>query len=366
MSDDKELLSEMEEIENTGAFLVSKPSLLILLKNSLPVANFVRFLALFCSFPRVIPKFPHLSPFQIDPNNLDLRKHDLNVSDDLKLLDQLNEVVPDIKNVSLRTKRFHSSVNNILHTFANYSNLEIFDIQFDSVDEKNYLNVPFKNLKSVSIKINRSAIKNIRKTIYLVNNILRFTSKLSEATLFGVVISNQLSLSLSYNVKLKTVKFINCTLDKGPKRNLKMLLNVPLFEKILIQEFEDESNINLTEIFFDQLYHSKSLRNIKVITFNVFNSESIKYENIKLCTQLECITLAYFDYITPSFILIFKNLIGILYKMHTQNPFILNIEKIHSNNRDLNDSAYQAIYDDFENYIGDLDFFGPILYTDYI
>lgn len=363
MSDDRELLSELEELEKSSSLFVSKPSLIILLKNSLPVANFIQFLSFFCTFPHIIPLFSNLSPFKIDPNNFDLSKCDLKNPNDINLLNQLNTILPNIKKVKILTKKFHSNVNDILRTFADYKYLESFDIQLDTVDENYYLNVPFRNLNCVSIKINNRRIKNIHKAIYLVNNILRFTRKLTEITLYNVLINDQISLSLSYNVNLKTIKFINCRLHKGPKRNFKMLFNIPLFEKINIQEFEDESNSHITEILFDQIPHSKVLRNIKDITFNVFDTNFIKYENIKFCSSLEKVTLTYFDRITPSFVQIFKNLVGTLNNIYNYNPFILSIEKVVTNYQPTDDSTYEKIYNDFEIFIEDLDGFGLILYS---
>lgn len=363
MSDDHELLSELNELEKSGSLLVSKPSLIILLKNFLPVANFIQFLSLFCTFPNIIPLFPNLSPFKIDSNNFDLSKCDLKNPNDINLLNHLNTTLPNIKKVKIVTKRFHSNVNDILRTFANYKYLESFDIQLDTVDEKNYLNVPFSNLNCVSIKINNRRIKNIHKTIYNVNNILRFTRKLTEVTLCNVLINDQISLSLSYNVNLKTIKFINCRLHKGPKRNFKMLFNIPLFEKINIQEFEDEFNFHITEILFDQIPHSKVLGNIKDVTFNVFDTNFIKYENIKFCSLLENVTITYFDRITPSFVQTLKNLVGTLYNIYNINPFILSIEKVVTNYQPMDDSTYENIYNDFEDFIEDLDGFGLILYS---
>lgn len=352
MFDDLELLSELEEFEKSSSLLISKPSLLILLRNFLPVANFIQFLSFFCTFPQIIPLFPNLTPFRIDPNNLDLTRYNLKDSDGIKLINQLNVVSPNITKVSILTRRFHSGlsfiINDILRTFANYKNLEFFDVQFDSVDKKIYLNVPFENLKTIIIRINYRKIKNINKTTYLVNNILRFTRKLSEAKLYNALINNQISISLSYNVNLKTIEIINCTLEKGPKRNFKMLFNIPSLEKLIVLEIKNENNFHITEILFEQISHSKTLKHIK-------------YENIRLCTSLEFVTLTYFDQITPSFIQIFKNLIEILCTLYNRNPFVLSIDNVISKHEFRTDSTY----DDFERYIENLDGFGPILYTDH-
>lgn len=112
------------------------------------------------------------------------------------------------------------------------------------------------------------------------------------------------------------------------------------FEKVSIREVEDKTNCHITEILFDQMQRSKTLRNIKDLSFNVFDVESIKYENIKFCNNLEYVTITYFDHISPSFIQIFTNLIEILFDMYNRKPFMLSIVKVFVNNIPTIDSAF--------------------------
>lgn len=153
----------------------------------------------------------------------------------------------------------------------------------------------------------------------------------------------------------------------GGRSKFRSLLDKRSIEKIIILELEEGENTSLIEKLFELIPTSINLRKLREITFNVFDDELILYGNIKFCSELREITLVYFDLITPTFVKIFKNLIGTLKML--KNPFSLNITKreVLYENIDTTDEIYKRNYDAFEQYVNDLDdgYFGTIEYVVY-
>lgn len=362
----KEIISsnEIKPIGNPDQYFTNHDMLRGFCEEFLKNCSFVQHLWLLCSFPNLIPNLIEKTKHKINLKDLDFTKRDLHHSEVLRLLNNLIQLFPDIKKIRVFTRRFDSSVNDILRSFSSFKNLEDFDIVFDSVDTRNQLNGGFKSLKKLSITINRSKIIDWRKSKYLVHNILRFTSNLVNVELCNVLVDGHVLMALNYNKNLELFELINCKLEIGGRSPFVTFLNIRGPKKILIHELEDEENHSLIETLFNQIPFSNKLKELDEIAFNVYDYESIPYGNIKFCTNLKVITLTYFDTITLSFEKIFKELINTLRSMG--NPFSLSISKVESETIINNDDSYNDIHHDFEKYIEDLDFyFESINFTTY-
>lgn len=126
----KEIISsnEIKPIGNPDQYFMNRDMLRGFCKEFLNNFSFVQHLWLLCS-----------------------SKRDLHHSEDVRLLSNLNQQFPNIKKFKVYTRRFGSSVNDILCSFSSFENLEDFDIVFDSVSIKNQLKNGFKSLKKLSI-----------------------------------------------------------------------------------------------------------------------------------------------------------------------------------------------------------------------
>lgn len=325
---------------------------------------FVQHIQLLCSFPNLIPVLTTKTKHEINLDDLDFTRCDLHHSEDIHLLNKLNSIFPNIKKIKIYTRRFNSNVNDVLRSFSSFVNLEDFDILFDSVDVKNHLNIGFRNLRRLSITVNKRKISNLRKSKYLVHNVLQFTSKLVNVEFSNVLVDTQVSMALNYNRYLESLELINCKLEIGGRLLFKSFLNIRCPKKLLVHELEVEDYYKLIETIFKQIPISNKLKELEEIAFNVFDIEHIPYQNIRYCTKLKGITLIYFDYITPSFKKIFKELVNILRAM--KNPFSLCITRIKSESTINNDDTYDDIHYDFEQYLEDLDiYFGSISFITY-
>lgn len=343
---------------NSSLLHVNKTPFMSFLENFLPTCSFYEYLNLFCSSPDLIKQLSHLTFHEIDTNDLNLTDSDFKKENELLLLNNLNNLVPDIKKLSVSTKRFESNVNDILRTIANFRNLENLYIIFDSVHEKQFLRSGFSNLKHVSIIINKAKIENINKSKYLVNNVIQLTTNLISASFSNVIVNSQVLLSLSYNIKLKSISFANCNFE-GPSLRFRHLLKIIKIERVLVYEFGNVNNTKPTELVFKLIPSIDNLRKLKGIAFNVFDDELIKYGNINLCTELESVTLIYFNHITPSFVRKFKDVINMLYSM--VNPPCLKIITVEMRHSDGDDEDYVKKSNEFKEYIEELEiYFGEI------
>lgn len=344
--------------ENSSLLQVNKSPFISFLKIFLPACSFYEYLNLFCSSPDLIKQFSHLTFHKIDTNDLNLTNIDLKNENELLLLNNLNNLVPNIKKLSISTKRFESNVNDILRTIANFRNLENLYIIFDSIHENQFLRSGFSNLKHVSIIINKEKIKNLNKSKYLVNNVIQLTTNLIHASFSNVIINSQVLLSLSYNTNLKSITFANCNFE-GPSLRFRRFLKKIKIERVLIYEFENRNNTKPTELVFKLIPSIDNLRKLKRIAFNVFDDELIKYENINLCTELKIVTLVYFNHITPSFVKKFKDVVNMLYSMI--NPPCLKFIMVEVRHSDVDDGDYVKKLREFKEYIGELEiYFGKI------
>lgn len=362
----KEIISEKEikSIKNPDQYFMNRDPLRRFCEEFLKDCSFVQYLWLLCSFPNLIPTLTVRMQHKINSENLDLTKCNLQHSEDIRLINNLSQLFPNIKKIQAYTRRFNSNVNDILRAFSYFENLEDFDIVFDSVGTNHKLNVGFKNLKNLSITINKREIPIWRKSKYLVHNVLRFTSNLVNVVFSNVLVDGQVFMALNYNQGLKSIELINCKLEIGGRSLFESFLNVRAPQKIFIHELEDESNSKLIEILFKQIPASNKLMKLKEIAFNVYDDETIPYKNIKYCTELKEITLIYFDYITPSFEKIFKEIIDNLRDM--TNQFSLNISKVEYGNEIHYNDSYDDILYDFEEYLEGLDiYFGTITFNEY-
>lgn len=299
----KEIISsnEIKPIGNLDQYFMNRDMLRGFCEEFLKNCSFVQHLWLLCSFPDLIPSLTEETKHKINLENLDFTKRDLHHSEDVRLLNNLNQLFPNIKKIRVYTRRFNSSVNDILRSFSSFENLKEFDIVFDSVSTQNQLNNGFKSLKKLSITINKPKIANWRKSKYLVHKILRSTTKLINVELCNVLVDEQVFMALNYNQNLESFELINCKLEIGGRSPFTTFLNIRGPKKILIHELEDEENYKLIETLFNQIPFSNKLKELEEIAFNVYDNESIAYKNIKYCTNLREITLTYFDFITPSF-----------------------------------------------------------------
>lgn len=362
----KEIISanEIKSIEKPDQYFMNRDLLKRFCEEFLKDCSFVQYLWLLCSLPNLIPTLTVRTQHKFNSENLDLTKCNLHHSEDIRLLNNLNQLFPNIKKIKVYTRRFNSDVNNILRAFSYFENLKDFEIVFDSVGTNHKLNVGFKNLKNLSITINKRKISNWRKSKYLVHNVLRFTSNLISVEFSNVLVDGQAFMALNYNQGLMSIELINCKLEIGGKSSYESFLNVRAPQKILIHELEDELNSKLIETLFEQIPVSDKLKKLREIAFNVYDVETIPYENIKYCTELKEITLTYFDYITPSFEKIFKELIDTLREM--ANQFSLIISKVKYENEIDNNDSYVDIRYDFEEYLEDLDiYFGTVIFNEY-
>lgn len=347
----KEIISanEIKPTEKPDQYFMNRNLLRRFCEEFLKDCSFVQYLWLLCSFPNLIPTLTVKTQHKINSENLDLTKCNLHHSEDIRLLNNLNQLFPNIKKIKVYTRRFNSNVNNILRAFSYFENLKDFG---------------FKNLKNLSITINKRKISNWRKSKYLVHNILRFTSNLVNVEFSNVLVDGQVFMALNYNQGLKLIELINCKLEIGGRSPYESFLNVRAPKKILIYELEDELNSKLIETLFEQIPASNRLKKLNEIAFNVYDVETIPYENIKYCTELKEITLIYFDRITPSFEKIFKELIDTLRDM--ANQFSLNISKVKYENEIHNNDSYIDIHYNFEEYLEDLDiYFGTVIFNEY-
>lgn len=343
-----ELVETSNEVEEPNPYLANPLPFHYFLREFISECNFIQYLSLLCSFPDLIPVFSYFTNHQVNLNDLDFSNCNMRSDRDIPLLFQLNQVFPNIKKVTLKTKNFKSNVNDILRAFANFRELEKFNIIFDSIQEKNILNVPFAKLKFATITFNSLTIKNLNKAAYLVENVLRYTTALTKIEFHNVVINNRSIKYLLSNDNLKTVKFTNCKLEKGPSNISRTLFFKDSIKHLIIREFADSFHIKFTQLLFSQMPKTRFLQNLKTIAFNVLDDDFIQYQNIKHCTELTNITLYFFDTITPTFITIFKDLIEILRSM--EMPFKLTIAKISSEN-----GTFNSDYEDFMEYIYNLD-----------
>lgn len=339
-------------VENPDPYLANPLSFHGFLREFIPECNFTQYLSLFCSFPNLIPVFSYFTSHKINLKNLDFSDCDLRSDRDIPLIFQLNEIFPNIRKLTINTRNFNSNVNDILRAFAYFKELEHFNVTFDSIWEKNILNVAFAKLKVASISINSTSVRNLNKASYLVENVLRYTTALSKLKLHNVVISDRAISSLLFNDNLSDIKFTNCKLRRGPCGRFKTLLLKKSLKHVKIREFNESCELKLTQILFNLIPFANSLQNLKTIAFNVFDDNLIEYQNIRYCSNIEHVMLYYFDDITPTFVTNFKNLIEVLRAM--KKPFKLTIARIPSVKGEFN-----LDHENFMEFVYNLDDYFP-------
>lgn len=318
----------------------------------LNTCTFYQFLQFFCTDPELVRSLKEECHFDdFESNYLDLYFSKLRKSDELSLLEKLNEIKPTFQEIYVSTKSFISPLEDILRTLSLFREVKRLTIQLVNIKTKWAIDLRFDQLSELDVRNdNKGNILFRTHVSWVAESILRRTKKLTKFSFSNSVFTKFTFLYLIRNKKLTELDFINVNFIAEYDQLVRLFNTLSKVNKLTLIEnqFMDHNiNITATRAFLDSF---KTYPNIKELKLTIFDNNEIKYGNIEFLTNLRYIEIHYFETITSYTIENFMNVMKALSNLNKPIKIRLNaMSNIKNYKEKYSDPNFIRLCNLFEN-----------------